>query len=316
MTNTIYLHQHPDFADLISIVANYQKINDLALVEKDYWIMHCLYALQKQGFQYELKGGTSLSKAYQIIDRFSEDIDICIHPSQDLELKTGTHHNKPVHIEARDHFYQDLCNTISIDGIVSVVRDHEFDDEKLRSAGIRLHYNSYTPYMTGIKDGILLEVGFDNVTPYQLCDISSWLYDFAHDKADIIDNRALQVACYHPAYTFVEKLQAISTKYRKKQETGAFPKNFIRHYYDVYKLLEMTEVQDFIGTETYHAYKNERFPKADNIIIADNDAFILHKLETQKIFADAYNAASALYYREHPPFDVIMRRIAEWLPKL
>ncbi|MEA2882414.1 MAG: hypothetical protein QOH32_1670, partial [Bradyrhizobium sp.] len=42
---------------------------------KDYWIMHSLYGLQKLGLIFELKGGTSLSKGFKIIDRFSEDID-------------------------------------------------------------------------------------------------------------------------------------------------------------------------------------------------------------------------------------------------
>jgi hypothetical protein len=36
-----YLHNHPEFADLIRIVAEEEGI-DPALVEKDYWIMHCL----------------------------------------------------------------------------------------------------------------------------------------------------------------------------------------------------------------------------------------------------------------------------------
>jgi predicted nucleotidyltransferase component of viral defense system len=58
-----------------------QKTIDPALVEKDYWIMHCLYGLQQLRLQFELKGGTSLSKGYQIIDRFSEDIDI--HPDRE-----------------------------------------------------------------------------------------------------------------------------------------------------------------------------------------------------------------------------------------
>jgi predicted nucleotidyltransferase component of viral defense system len=74
-----YLHSHPQFADLIRIVAEEKQI-DPALVEKDYWIMHCLYGLQKLGLKFELKGGTSLSKGYQIIGRFSEDIDIRIEP--------------------------------------------------------------------------------------------------------------------------------------------------------------------------------------------------------------------------------------------
>jgi hypothetical protein len=47
---TDYLHNHKQFSDLIRIVAE-QKGVDPALVEKDYWIMHCLYGLQKLGLQ-------------------------------------------------------------------------------------------------------------------------------------------------------------------------------------------------------------------------------------------------------------------------
>ena len=50
-----YLHNHPDFADLIRIVAEQKGIAP-ALVEKDYWIMHCLHGLQQLGLTFELKG--------------------------------------------------------------------------------------------------------------------------------------------------------------------------------------------------------------------------------------------------------------------
>ena len=53
--------------------------------------------------------------------------------------------------------------------------------------------------MKGLKDGILLEVGFDDVTPNIPTDISSWAYDFAADKVQIIDNRAKGVAVTIPA---------------------------------------------------------------------------------------------------------------------
>jgi len=74
-----YLHQQKDFRDLIQVVSNERRILP-QLIEKDYWIMHVLYGLAKQGFIFELKGGTSLSKGYRIIERFSEDIDIRIEP--------------------------------------------------------------------------------------------------------------------------------------------------------------------------------------------------------------------------------------------
>jgi Nucleotidyl transferase AbiEii toxin, Type IV TA system len=236
-----FLHNHPQFADLIRIVAE-QKSIDPALVEKDYWIMHCLYGLQQLCYTFELKGGTSLSKGYQVIDRFSEDIDICIEPPKDRDVKTGRNQNSPAQVRTRQEFYDWLASTIRIPGINKVERDKAFDDKLFRSAGIRLFYKPASKAMAGLRAGVLLEVGFDDVTPNATKDISSWLYDYAAGKVPIIDNRAKGVACYDPGYTFVEKLQTVSTKFRQQQSSKEFPLNFMRHYYDIYSLLRRPEV--------------------------------------------------------------------------
>jgi hypothetical protein len=209
------------------------------LVEKDYWIMHCLYGLQQLEMAFELKGGTSLSKGYRIINRFSEDIDIRIEPPKAMEVKTGPNHDKVAHRESREAFYDWLAETITIEGIQKIERDTEFDNETYRSGGIRLYYRETTG-KTDLKDGVLLEAGFDTVAPNIDKDISSWAYDYAASRVELIDNRALAVPCYEPGYTLVEKLQTISTKYRKQQETGQFPANFLRHYYDVLLLARPT----------------------------------------------------------------------------
>jgi predicted nucleotidyltransferase component of viral defense system len=94
-----YLHNHPQFADLIRIVAAEQGI-DPGLVEKDYWIMQGLYGLQQLGLTFELKGGTSLSKGFQIINRFSEDIDIRIEPPAGMDVKTSKNQTKPAHMKS------------------------------------------------------------------------------------------------------------------------------------------------------------------------------------------------------------------------
>lgn len=83
-----YLHYHPEFADLIRIVGLKHSI-DPALIEKDYWIMHCLFGLQREGMTFELKGGTSLSKGYGVIHRFSEDLDIRIEPPNGIKVAIG-----------------------------------------------------------------------------------------------------------------------------------------------------------------------------------------------------------------------------------
>ena len=154
-----------------------------------------------------------------------------------MDVKTGRNQDKPAHCESRKRFYDWLAETIQIDGIERVRRDHEFDDEKYRSGGIRLHYNNTAGPLTSLKDGILLEVGFDDVTPNTPKDISSWAYDYAAGKVPVIDNRAKTVACYHAGYTLVEKLQTISTKYRQH----------------------------------YRKHKKKRFRSGDNPVIAENE---------------------------------------------
>ena len=161
-----------------------------------------------------------------------------------------------------------------------------------------------------------MELGFDDITPNSPRTISSWAYDFAEDKVDIIDNRAKDVACYHAGYTLVEKLQAISTKFCKQQEDGTMPKNFMRHYYDVYCLLQDKDVLAFIGTDEYKAHKERRFLKADNQNIAENDAFILSNEATFKIYEAAYNSTSALYYKEQPSLLEVLKLIRNYFKKL
>ncbi len=87
-----FIHNDPDFKQILSIVASNKSI-DITLIEKDYWIMHALYAMHQQGIDFELKGGTSLSKGYGIINRFSEDIDI--HIRTNFGLQTEGKEDKP-----------------------------------------------------------------------------------------------------------------------------------------------------------------------------------------------------------------------------
>lgn len=311
-----FLHRRSDFNELLSAVAEQRGI-DPVLVEKDYWIMHCLWGLQAQQFRFELKGGTSLSKGFGIIHRFSEDIDIRIEPPDELHVKVGRNHDKPAHIESRRRYYEWLARHIHIPGIESVERDTAFDDEKMRSAGIRLRYPNRRARQGGIKDGILLELGFDDTTPNRPVTISSWAYEAAVSAGvRFHDNRAVDVPCYLPTYTFVEKLQAVSTKYRLQKAGEAFPANFMRHYYDIYFLLTLPEVQAFIGTSAYEERKLQRFRGGDELIAAKNPALQLHDPDERARFAREYQKTAALYYNGQPDLNDILARIQQFIGKM
>ena len=157
-----FLHERGDFKALVETVADSEKINDPALVEKDYWIMHAVFGLKQGGLTFELKGGTSLFKGFGVIHRFSEDIDIRIEPFDGVQVDTNPNHEKPPHVESRRQFFDKLRDKIKIPGITAVERDTTYDDETLRNAGLRLRYETHFGSIPGLKDGILLEVGFDH----------------------------------------------------------------------------------------------------------------------------------------------------------
>ena len=279
--------------------------------------MHCLWGLQQHDFGLELKGGTSLSKGWGIIDRFSEDVDIKISTPDTNKLPVGKNQMKPVHIKARADYFDSVANEIKIPGIKEIKRDTVFDDAKMRGAGIRLIYDSVFEPLSGVKEGVLLELGFDITTPNEPRTISSWMTDKAQAVAlPVSDNRAQKILCYLPEYTFVEKLQTISTKFRHFQDKADMPKNFLRHYYDVFKLLECDRVKKFIGSPEYFVHKKNRFAPKDETDLTKNQAFILSDAKTKNFFKTEYQKTQNLYFKGQPEFEEILKRMSRYLRRL
>ncbi len=274
--------------------------------------MHCLWGLQDKKLLFEMKGGTSLSKGWRCIERFSEDIDIRFDPPPGL----NTRGEEKKHIEARLTFFDNLVQDIHIDGI-SVERDRTFDDEKARNGGIRLNYHShFTPKVEGLKSGVLLEVGFDTTAPNTPHNITSWTIDKAIEVGlDVTENRASSVKCFNPEYTFVDKLQTICRRYRqfrdRKDPEKDRPKEFLRHYYDLFKLLDLDRVKSFIGTKEYREYKETRVrPNGqDAAIFQSGEAFKLNDDKTLELFAQDFEAVKKLIWVSIPTFQAVIERI-------
>jgi len=90
----------------------------------------------------------------------------------------------------------------------------------------------------------------------------------------------------------------------------------MRHYYDIYSLLQLPEVQKFINTEAYKKHKERRFRGGDNLNISQNDAFIVSDPVTRESYAKAFAESAALYYGDKPTFEQILTEIGKWASKL
>lgn len=72
-------HLDMEFEDAVNATSEYFKLRAV-LIEKDYWVTYVLKNLSQSEYfdKVIFKGGTSLSKAYNCIERFSEDIDLAL----------------------------------------------------------------------------------------------------------------------------------------------------------------------------------------------------------------------------------------------
>lgn len=310
-----FLHELDGTKELFGLIAEEKQLLP-AVVEKDYWIMHCLWGLQRSGLQFEMKGGTSLSKGWSVVDRFSEDIDIRFDAPASLNLKG----DKPAHVAARVAFYDDLATRIRIDG-VTVERNRDYDDKNAQNGGISLKYPSHFPRTPNLRAEVLLEAGFDKTAPNEPRDFDSWALERAREKkADVHDNRALGVRCFDPEYTFVDKIQTICRRFRQHRDRNEpekdKPQFFLRHYYDLYMLLEVPRVKAFIGTDEYEAYKKQKLKTTDAAEFATRQAFMLEKPEIYALFEKEFQAMNAMLTPPRPKFADIMARIRERAPKL
>ena len=233
-----FVHDDPDWQQLLRIVAD-EVGRDVALVEKDYWVTHTLWAMLDQGFELWFKGGTSLSKGFDLIERLSEDIDVRVGAgSSGLEPpRLSWKNTKASGVEDRARWFDRLASGLRVLGC-TVRRDPAGSGPKVREASFQVLYPQLQAagLPGAMRPFVLLEVGEARVTPYVELDLSSWVHDRLSQSGqltDYSDNRPHGVRCIHPWVTCLEKVDAIASRFRK----GRPAETFVRHYEDTAKIL-------------------------------------------------------------------------------
>lgn len=233
-----FIHRDPEWNQLLTIVADAVD-RPIALVEKDYWVTHTLWSLLHQGFHLWFKGGTSLSKAFDLIERFSEDIDVRVDAGTTglAEPTVSWNNTKNKAVQQRNAWFDAIASNLDVPDC-AVERDVVGSDSKVRGAHIRILYPSLhsARLPRAMRDFVLLEVGRARVVPYVLVDLSSWVHDYLEtigQLQDFVDNRPREVRCIHPWVTCLEKIDAITVRFDK----GRPAPDFVRHYEDVAQIL-------------------------------------------------------------------------------
>lgn len=237
------LHEdRKSFEEIIIQTANYYNI-DVSIIEKDYYVTIMLKELSKRIDNMIFKGGTSLSKCYHLIERFSEDID--------LNIETLKH---PTDSERKR-----LCNSIKESIIDLNFELLNPDDIRSRRDFNRfiIDYNSLFNNES-LKSNLIIETAvFIRSFPCVEREVSSYVYEYMKIKGynNIISECNLEpfkIRVQSLERTFIDKIFAIADYYLCDEKS-----EHSRHLYDLYKIKNNIIFDDNFF-KLFDEVKNER----------------------------------------------------------
>lgn len=228
------------------------KIHHLeaSVIEKDFWVCWLLEKIFQLPEKMAFKGGTSLSKAYNLISRFSEDIDITIDYRNFIDEINFTNNSKSQIKKIGDSLKEKLKTYLNqkVIPFLSEKINSEISDTNfqlvLSADGESIHFYYPTRLTTlsyYLRDHVLLEFGIRNDTdPHDSINIKTYLSAINNDK---INFPVAVVKTLSPIRTFWEKATLIHVECHRNRFTQS-PERLSRHWYDLHLLS-----QSWVGEE-------------------------------------------------------------------
>ena len=259
------LHENKQaFMDAIIATANALNIKR-HFVEKDYWICRALQQMVRTDTAHHaiFKGGTSLTKAYHIGSRFSEDIDVAI---ADAHLMTGNLVKTTIRRVAHG----------MTEGLTEVVKDTTSKGSHYHKAYYAYPTISTIPTSSAVRAGeLLLEINsFANPYPWEMRTIRCFITDFLLQSGnepliEQFDMADFDVPVLDYRRTLTEKVVSLI---RCSLADGYMPQMNakIRHFYDLHHLLQDADCQIYLQSgdfksdfQTLLEHDRQSFAKPD-----------------------------------------------------
>lgn len=200
-------------------------------MEKDYWLAQVLRALAQHHYgQFVLKGGTSLSKGYQLLERFSEDVDILLLPHQSDQ--------QPGAVETLLGRVEDTLT----DALPGPLEERHADEGVARV--LTVGYPTAQRSVSGLDPFVRVDYGVgggsipqDDVSITTL--VGDQLAAAGQDVGRFADLEAFLLPVLHPARTLLEKLCIVHGLAARIEGGNLHVRSReARHYYDLWYLLD------------------------------------------------------------------------------
>jgi predicted nucleotidyltransferase component of viral defense system len=293
-----------------------------AIVEKDFWVTWVLGQLfESKNLKHKLlfKGGTSLSKVFNLIQRFSEDIDlildwnevVTVDPRLERSKTKQDHINKQIPLQAQGYIKQVLLPEIK--ELISEICEVKIEVSDPNVININ--------YPATFEDGYLrpeirLEIGpLASWTPNDDYEISSFL---SQVLPNVIHKATVKVKAIKVERTFWEKATILHHEANRPLDQ-VFPSRYSRHYYDMYKLISNQAIQDNALADlnllkSVVQFKEKFYPRAWAAYgQARPGSFkIIPPIERVESLKQDYKNMSEMLYGDIPTFSEIIKKLEEF----
>jgi len=236
-----------------------------AAVEKDWWVtiaLHTVFSLPVSG-HLVFKGGTSLSKAWNLIDRFSEDIDLAIDRNfLGFEGDLSKTQIKKLRKSSCSYISNDFVNAIAIKIEELKIPDinlsvQDFKDSDTDPLVVELNYKSITEDSSYLPSRVLIEVGARSLMePNEEREIQSIVDEHFSGKA--FTHNSILIPTVVPKRTFLEKAFLLHEEFQKPVEHIRV-KCLSRHLYDLDRLMSSQHGEDALNdSKLYNSIVSHR----------------------------------------------------------
>ena len=207
------------------------------IIEKDWWVsavMRALFALPYAN-QMSFKGGTSLSKCWNVISRFSEDIDIAVnrvflgYGGELSRTQVSDKLRRAACTFVRERLQNDLRDKMIEQGIPSDKFSVEVNITSVTTVDpevINVRYDSLYPMLSYIRNAVKIEVSGRSMSePIENVQLRSMIEDaFPNTK---FAEAKFNVPTVKPERTFLEKVCLLHEEFSKEvaEVRETFPKN-------------------------------------------------------------------------------------------
>ncbi len=313
------LFEHPDFEQAMLRAAEHHGLSE-QFIEKDYYITEILrIVVGELGEKVVFKGGTSLSKGWGLITRFSEDVDLFVNPAL-FDPRPGK--NKI------NKLLKSLTESVAQYPPLDWKRD---EGETIKGLGRNdvLAYQTRFADLPGLRAAIRLEPGIQSGSfPTSEEPVTSLLAQYLQEEAvgefvELDDIQGFDMHLLHFRRTFVEKMFALHGKVERLLVEDHPLGRDARHYSDLHALAGQHEVRSMLASPEFEEIRidyDERsrlfFPRAYRPppdLSFKNSPALFPDANLRALLEPEYEAECALLFSDqnYPSFDEVLAAFIE-----